>query len=134
MIRGGLMPRRLAAALALALLATAPLASAQSAGPEAIRGEASFSSAGGYARLVLKLAEDVPCQITSAGSILVIRFERPVDIAVQMKPQKMSDVLGLMQPEAAERLTVELARRAGGDKSSASAELPKIEGKVLPQK
>jgi len=39
-----------------------------------------------------------------------------------------------MSSEAAERLTVELARRANGDRSSASAELPKIEGKVLPQK
>jgi hypothetical protein len=39
-----------------------------------------------------------------------------------------------MQPEAAERLTVELARRASGDKSTATAELPKIEGKMLQQK
>ena len=65
------------------------------------------------------------------------RLEMPVllDIASQIAPRKMSDILGLMQPEAAERLTVELARRAGGDKSaSAAAELPKIEGKVLPQK
>jgi hypothetical protein len=46
----------------------------------------------------------------------------------------MSDILGLMQPEAAERLTVELARRAGTDKSTSTAELPKIEGRVLPQK
>src|SRR5437667_313349 len=42
-------------------------------------------------------------------------------------------ILGLMQPEAAERLTVELARRAGGDNNKA-AELPKIEGKMLNQK
>ena len=39
-----------------------------------------------------------------------------------------------MQPEAAERLTVELARRAGIDKSTSTAELPKIEGKILQQK
>lgn len=39
-----------------------------------------------------------------------------------------------MQPEAAERLTVELARRAGGDKSAATDELPKIEGKILAPK
>jgi hypothetical protein len=39
-----------------------------------------------------------------------------------------------MQPEAAERLTVELARRAGSDKSAAVTELPKIEGKMLQQK
>jgi flagellar motility protein MotE (MotC chaperone) len=58
-----------------------------------------------------------------------------IEIASQIAPRKMSDILGLMQPESAERLTVELARRASGDKSSeASAELPKIEGKVMPPK
>jgi flagellar motility protein MotE (MotC chaperone) len=56
------------------------------------------------------------------------------DIASQIAPRKMSDIMGLMQPEAAERLTVELARRAGTDKSMSTAELPKIEGKILPQK
>jgi flagellar motility protein MotE (MotC chaperone) len=56
------------------------------------------------------------------------------EIASKIAPRKMSDILGLMQPEAAERLTVELARRAGSDKSSSTAELPKIEGKMLPQK
>src|SRR6187402_2760174 len=56
------------------------------------------------------------------------------DIASQIAPRKMSDILGLMQPEAAERLTVELARRAGSDKPTSTAELPKIEGKILPQK
>ena len=56
------------------------------------------------------------------------------EIASKIAPRKMSDILGLMSPEAAERLTVEIARRAGGDKSaSATAELPKIEGKMLPQ-
>jgi flagellar motility protein MotE (MotC chaperone) len=53
------------------------------------------------------------------------------DIASQIAPRKMSDILGLMQPEAAERLTVELARRANGDKSASAAELPKIEGKPM---
>src|SRR4051794_18911317 len=56
------------------------------------------------------------------------------EIASKISPRKMSDILGLMSAEAAERLTVEIARRAGGDKSaSATAELPKIEGKMLPQ-
>ena len=36
-----------------------------------------------------------------------------------------------MLPEAAERLTVEMARRAGADKAAATAELPKIEGKAM---
>jgi flagellar motility protein MotE (MotC chaperone) len=64
------------------------------------------------------------------------RLEMPVliQIASQIAPRKMSDILGLMQTEAAERLTVEMARRAGTDKSSAAADLPKIEGKVLTQK
>lgn len=53
------------------------------------------------------------------------------EIASQIAPRKMSDILGLMQPEAAERLTVELARRAGGDKSAPAPELPKIEGRLL---
>ncbi len=65
------------------------------------------------------------------------RLEMPVliEIASQIAPRKMSDIMGLMQPDAAERLTVELARRANGDQSAAaSAELPKIEGKILPQR
>ena len=56
------------------------------------------------------------------------------EIASQIAPRKMADILGLMQPEAAERLTVELARRAGSDKSAQAAELPKIEGKMLSPK
>ena len=64
------------------------------------------------------------------------RLEMPVlyEIASQIAPRKMSDILGLMQAEAAERLTVELARRAGNDKAGLTAELPKIEGKMLTPK
>ena len=51
------------------------------------------------------------------------------EIASQIAPRKMSDIMGQMQPEAAERLTVEMARRAGGDKSSSANDLPKIEGR-----
>ena len=65
------------------------------------------------------------------------RLEMPVlfEIASQIAPRKMADILGLMAPEAAERLTVEMARRAGTDKSATMEDLPKIEGRVLaPQK
>lgn len=64
------------------------------------------------------------------------RLEMPVlfEIASQIAPRKMSDIMGLMQPEAAERLTVELARRAaGGERTAAATDLPKIEGKPIPQ-
>ena len=54
------------------------------------------------------------------------------EIASQIQPRKMSDILGLMQPEAAERLTVELARRAGSN--TTSDDLPKIEGRLLTPK
>jgi flagellar motility protein MotE (MotC chaperone) len=55
------------------------------------------------------------------------------EIASKIAPRKMADILGLMSPEAAERLTVEMAKRAGSDKSASIADLPKIEGKLLPQ-
>jgi len=51
-----------------------------------------------------------------------------VDVATQISPRKMSEILAQMTPEAAERLTVELARRADG-KSQTPDQLPKIEGK-----
>jgi hypothetical protein len=50
---------------------------------EPIKGEATFAAAGGFARLVFKLAEDVESEVSTAGSILIVRFKRPVDIPVE---------------------------------------------------
>ncbi|MGO4714968.1 MotE family protein [Bradyrhizobium sp. 2TAF24] len=55
-----------------------------------------------------------------------------IEVASQIAPRKLSDIVGLMQPDAAERLTVELARRAGGDKTASANDLPKIEGRPPP--
>jgi flagellar motility protein MotE (MotC chaperone) len=57
-----------------------------------------------------------------------------IEIATRINPRKMSDIMGVMQSESAERLTVEMARRAGagGDQSASAAELPKIEGRPTP--
>lgn len=52
-----------------------------------------------------------------------------IDVASQMKPQQMAAILAQMSPEAAERLTVELASRAGGNRSADPSNLPKIEGR-----
>jgi flagellar motility protein MotE (MotC chaperone) len=64
------------------------------------------------------------------------RLEMPVliEIASQIAPRKMSDIMGLMTPEAAEKLTVELARRATGKgaATASAAALPKIEGRPIP--
>jgi tetratricopeptide (TPR) repeat protein len=54
-----------------------------------VKGEATFSASDGYARLVLKLDEDVDSDVSVAGSIVVIRFKRPVDISVD----KLSDAV-----------------------------------------
>ncbi len=52
-----------------------------------------------------------------------------LDITNQMNPRKVSEVMALMKPENAERLTGELARRrAGTDKSLPSTDLPRIGG------
>jgi len=52
-----------------------------------------------------------------------------LDVATQINPRRMSDILAQMAPEAAERLTVELAIRAR--ETGKSVELPKIEGKPM---
>jgi flagellar motility protein MotE (MotC chaperone) len=53
-----------------------------------------------------------------------------VEVATQMKPAKMSEVLAAMTSESAERLTVELASRASaGPRPQGPDQLPKIEGK-----
>jgi flagellar motility protein MotE (MotC chaperone) len=52
-----------------------------------------------------------------------------IEVAMQIAPRKMSDIMGQMQAETAERLTVEMARRAGGDKTATAMDLPKIEGR-----
>jgi flagellar motility protein MotE (MotC chaperone) len=53
-----------------------------------------------------------------------------VAVVTQMKPRTMADIMGQMQPETAERLTVELAGRATNAAAPAGpAELPKIESR-----
>ena len=51
-----------------------------------------------------------------------------VDVAVQMNPRKMSEILAMMTPDSAEKLTVELARVSAQPKSEGPDQLPKIQG------
>jgi len=52
-----------------------------------------------------------------------------IELAGQINPRRMSDILAQMSPEVAERLTSEIATRAGAvEKGPPSADLPKIEG------
>ncbi|MGM4917042.1 tetratricopeptide repeat protein [Tardiphaga sp. 813_E8_N1_3] len=64
------------------------------ASAQAVRGSASMGTSGGYGRIVLKLAEDVESEVTQAGTILVIRFKRPVDIPVELLGDAAPDYIG----------------------------------------
>jgi flagellar motility protein MotE (MotC chaperone) len=53
-----------------------------------------------------------------------------VEVTNQISPRRMSDIMAQMSPEAAQRLTVELANRAtASDKALPGSDLPKIEGR-----
>ena len=52
-----------------------------------------------------------------------------IEVASQIKPQRMSEILAQMSPEAAERLTVEMATRSPNDRTLNPANLPKIDGR-----
>lgn len=56
-----------------------------------------------------------------------------VEVSAQMKPATMSAILAQMAPEAAERLTVELAQRASAQKTTSADALPQIEGRPTAQ-
>ncbi len=61
---------------------------------EPVRAEASLVSGGGYTRLLVKFAEDVGSEVVTAGSIIVIRFERPVDVSVDKLAEAVPDYVG----------------------------------------
>src|SRR5258708_2378047 len=77
-----------------------------------VKGEATFSASGGYARLVLTLADDVGSEVTTAGSILVIRFNRPVDIPVGRLSDAVPDYVGSARRDPdGSAIRLSLARR-----------------------
>jgi flagellar motility protein MotE (MotC chaperone) len=55
-----------------------------------------------------------------------------LDVAKEINPRRMSDILALMTPENAQRLTIELAARSTQKDPTQAAELPKIQGKPSP--
>jgi tetratricopeptide (TPR) repeat protein len=77
-----------------------------------VKGEAAFSASDGYARLVLKLDEDVESEVSVAGSIVVIRFKRPVDIPVDRLSDAVPAYVGSARrdPDGA-AIRLSLARR-----------------------
>jgi tetratricopeptide (TPR) repeat protein len=106
-VRGCLASVLLLAAGSLVAAATVSTASAQP-----VKGEATFSAAGGYARLVLKLDEDVDSDVSVAGSIVVIRFKRPVDISVDKLSDSVPAYVGSARRDPdGSAIRISLARR-----------------------
>jgi tetratricopeptide (TPR) repeat protein len=100
-------PASLAAVLVFAGLTWSGAASA-----DPVKGEATFAANGGYARLVLKLAEDVDSEVTTAGTIVVIRFKRPVDIPVEQLADAVPDYVGSVRRDPdGSAIRMSLARR-----------------------
>src|ERR1700722_11589612 len=63
------------------------------------KGEATFTASGGYARLVIKFAEYVDAEVTTAGSIIVIRFKRPVDVPIDKLSDAVPDYVGSVRSD-----------------------------------
>ena len=59
-----------------------------------MRGEASLNVTGGYARLVLRLTEEVEAQVRVSGNVLAIFFKRPVDIPIDRINAGATDYIG----------------------------------------
>ena len=76
--RGGLGAR----ALLLAALVLLAVGFARPGCAQAVKGEISAVVDNGFARLVFTLAEDVGSQVRVANGIIVIEFQRPVDVNV----------------------------------------------------
>jgi flagellar motility protein MotE (MotC chaperone) len=53
-----------------------------------------------------------------------------LEVATKVNPRRMSDILALMTPEAAEKLTVELAAQSAAKGTAKTTDLPKIEGRA----
>ena len=97
-IRHGLFGAALAFAsrIVASLIFAALMFSGSALAAEPVKAEATFSllEDEGFARLVVKFAEDVRSEVTTAGSIIVIRFERPVDVSVDKIADAVPEYVG----------------------------------------
>jgi tetratricopeptide (TPR) repeat protein len=80
--------------LGAALVLAATLMPGRAPAAEPVKAEASLTADGGFARLVVKFAEDVGSEVVAAGSIIVIRFDHPVDVSVDKVADALPDYIG----------------------------------------
>jgi tetratricopeptide (TPR) repeat protein len=88
--------RRVLVLAAVVLPAALPLApsSALAQAPSPVAGEASISTAGGYGRLIIRLATEVEAAARASGGVLIVRFKQPVSVAVNHLPSDAPDYFG----------------------------------------
>lgn len=89
-----LFARRFRAAAACVALLSSVALTTLPAYADPVRGEATLATENGYARLVVKLDEDVDSEVSVAGSILIIRFKRAVDVPVDQISDAVPDYVG----------------------------------------
>jgi len=83
---------------ALALVAALSwLSPASPAYAEAVKGEATLTQQAGYARLLIKLKEDVPADVVVAGGILIVQFKKPVDIPIELLGDAVPGYVGAVR-------------------------------------
>ncbi len=89
-----LLARRFRAAAACLAIFSGVILSTLPAHADPVHGEATLATENGYARLVVKLDEDVDSEVSVAGSILIIRFKRAVDVPVDQLSDAVPDYVG----------------------------------------
>jgi tetratricopeptide (TPR) repeat protein len=83
-----------AAAVAAALLWTNAPARADPVG-----GEATVTTDGGYARLLIKLDEEVEAKVVNSGTVLIINFKSPVSVPVERISSRAPDYISAVRQD-----------------------------------
>jgi flagellar motility protein MotE (MotC chaperone) len=97
---------------------------AKETGPNAGRPEAEAARFKGLITMYETMKPKEAAKIFDRLDIKVL-----VEVASQINPRRMSEIMAQMSPESAEKLTMEFASRGEGDRSPKPADLPKIDGK-----
>ncbi|CAM5347524.1 Tetratricopeptide repeat protein OS=Afipia felis OX=1035 GN=NCTC12722_01526 PE=4 SV=1 [Afipia felis] len=80
-----------------AVLMLAALAWPGRAFADPVQGEATLTQEAGYARLLLRFAEEVPTEVSMAGAIMIVRFARPVDMSVDQLDEAVPAYVGAVR-------------------------------------
>ena len=73
-----------------------------SAGPllaDPVRGEATVTTDGGYARLIIKLDEEVETKVTTSGTVLIVEFKKPISIPVERVSSRAPDYISAVRQD-----------------------------------